>query len=71
MPQDGAEQATVADLAHDVPVLTGSGSLAEALAELTRNGGAGLPVATGGRRPVSGWLTHHGLLRAAALGRAA
>lgn len=63
--QDGALTVTAADLAHVVPVLTGAESLAEALAELTRHGGSGLPVAAGGQ-PVSGWLTHHDLLRAAA-----
>ncbi|MEU4244678.1 chloride channel protein [Actinoplanes sp. NPDC026619] len=63
--QDGAEGITAADLAHAVPVLTGEESLAQALSELTRNGGAGLPVAGSGTL-VSGWLTHHGLLRAAA-----
>ncbi len=63
--QDGAEDVTAGDLAHTVPVLTGAESLEDALAELTRHGGAGLPVAAAGAAP-SGWLTHRDLLRAAA-----
>jgi chloride channel protein, CIC family len=62
--QDAADHVTAADLAHTVPVLTGGESLEEALAELTRNGGAGLPV--GPVEAPSGWLTHRDLLRAAA-----
>jgi chloride channel protein, CIC family len=63
--QDGADGVRAADLVHVVPVLTGSESLEEALAELTRHGGAALPVASGGA-DLSGWLTHRDLLRAAA-----
>jgi CIC family chloride channel protein len=62
--QDAADEVTAADLAHTVPVLTGSESLEEALAELTRHGGAGLPV--GSVDALCGWLTHRDLLRAAA-----
>ncbi|MFI6073950.1 chloride channel protein [Actinoplanes sp. NPDC051343] len=65
--QDAAEEVTAADLAHVVPVLTGDESLEDALAELTRHGGAGLPVGSGG--VASGWLTHRDLLRAAVGGR--
>lgn len=63
--QDRADTVTAADLAHQVPVLTGRESLEEALQELTRNGGAGLPVASD-NGPVTGWLTYRDLLRAAA-----
>jgi chloride channel protein, CIC family len=62
--QDRAGDVTAADLALDTPVLTGDENLEDALAELTRNGGAGLPVRQNGR--ISGWLTHRDLLRAAA-----
>jgi chloride channel protein, CIC family len=62
--QDAADEVTAADLAHAVPVLTGDESLEEALAELTRHGGAGLPVGT--VDAPAGWLTHRDLLRAAA-----
>ena len=62
--QDAATGVTAAGLAHVVPVLTGAESLEEALAELTRHGGAGLPVGSADR--VTGWLTHRDLLRAAA-----
>jgi CIC family chloride channel protein len=63
--QGAADEVTAADLAHTVPVLTGDESLEQALAELTRHGGAGLPVGTGDNE-VTGWLTHRDLLRAAA-----
>ncbi len=62
--QDAAEHVTAADLAHTVPLLSGGESLEDALAELTRNGGAGLPVGANG--VASGWLTHRDLLHAAA-----
>jgi CIC family chloride channel protein len=62
--QDAADEVTAADLAHVVPILTGEESLEDALAELTRNGGAGLPVGSGD--VPTGWLTHRDLLRAAA-----
>jgi CIC family chloride channel protein len=63
--QGGAENITAADLVHSVPVLSGNESLEDALAELTRHGGAGLPVAAAGSAP-SRWLTHRDLLHAAA-----
>ena len=63
--QGGADGVTAADLARIVPILTGEESLEQALAELTRHGGAGLPVRFGDNE-VSGWLTHRDLLRAAA-----
>ncbi|WP_245665425.1 chloride channel protein [Actinoplanes subtropicus] len=62
--QDAAEGITAAGLAHTVPILAGDESLEDALAALTRNGGAGLPVGADGIP--SGWLTHRDLLRAAA-----
>ncbi|SNY25454.1 chloride channel protein, CIC family [Paractinoplanes atraurantiacus] len=62
--QDAAGEVTAADLAHVVPMLRGDESLEEALAELTRHGGAGLPVGAAG--VPSAWLTHRDLLRAAA-----
>ncbi|GGK99815.1 chloride channel protein [Mangrovihabitans endophyticus] len=68
--QDEAEQVCAADLARSVPILEETRSLDDALSELTRHGGAGLPVrdATG---CLSGWLTHRDLLRAAAGARRA
>ena len=63
--QDQAEDVTAGDLARTVPVLTGAMSLEEALAEMTRNGGAGLPVADPDGA-VTAWLTHRDLLRAVA-----
>jgi chloride channel protein, CIC family len=62
--QDAADAVTAADLAHTFPILTGGESLEEALAELTRNGGVGLPV--GSVEAPTGWLTSRDLLRAAA-----
>jgi len=62
--QGAADEVTAADLAHVVPLLSGDESLEEALSELTRHGGAGLPVGTDD--VPSGWLTHRDLLRAAA-----
>jgi CIC family chloride channel protein len=63
--QDRADGVTAAVLARTVPVLRPDESLDAALSELTRNGGAGLPVG-GGDGKVSSWLTHRDLLRAAA-----
>lgn len=63
--QSTADGVTAADLAHTVPVLTGDEPLEQALAELTRHGGAGLPVGASDNE-VSGWLTHRDLLHAAA-----
>jgi CIC family chloride channel protein len=62
---DQAEAVTAADLAQSVPVLHPQQGLEDALAELTRHGGAGLPVA-GPDGTVTGWLTHRDLLHAAA-----
>jgi CIC family chloride channel protein len=63
--QDRADGVTAADLARTVPVLREEQSLEDALEELTRNGGADLPVADAGGA-VRSWLTHRDLLRAAA-----
>src|SRR4051794_20716585 len=59
--QDRAGDVTAADLAGTVPVIASDSSLSDALAELTRHGGAGLPVGSDG--VVTGWLTHRDLLR--------
>ncbi len=61
---DEADDITAAALAMTVPVLRPDQPLEEALLALTRNGGAGLPVA-GTEGEVSGWITHRDLLRRA------
>ena len=63
--QDRAGTVTATDLARTVPTLWPEQGLEEALAELTRHGGAGLPVGdtAGG---LSAWITHRDVLRAAA-----
>ena len=63
--RDRADEVTAADLAQHVPVLQPGQGLEEALGELTRHGGAGLPVADpdGG---VAAWITHWDLLSCAA-----
>jgi CIC family chloride channel protein len=55
---------TAADLARTVPVLRPDQGLEDALAELVRHNGAGLPVGHDGG--VDGWLTHRDVLSAAA-----
>jgi CIC family chloride channel protein len=63
--RDEADHVTATDLVQLVPVLQPGHNLEAALDELTRHGGAGLPVADaeGG---ISTWITHRDLLRAAA-----
>jgi CIC family chloride channel protein len=62
--EDRADDVTAAGLARTVPIIGGDRSLEDALKELTRHGGAALPI--GADDVVTGWLTHHDLLRAAA-----
>ena len=62
--QDRADDVTAADLARTVPMIRGDRSLEDALKDLTRHGGAALPV--GADDVATGWLTHRDLLRAAA-----
>ena len=62
--QDRADDVTAADLARTVPMIADDRSLEDALRELTRHGGAALPIGTG--EVLTGWLTHRDLLRAAA-----
>jgi chloride channel protein, CIC family len=61
-----AADVTAADLARTVPVLHADQRLEDALAELVRHGGAGLPVQKDGEQGIKGWLTHRDVLRAAA-----
>jgi chloride channel protein, CIC family len=62
---DRADDVAAADLAQSVPVLDSRQGLEEALAELTRHGGAGLPIA-GPDGDIAAWITHRDLLHAAA-----
>jgi chloride channel protein, CIC family len=61
---DQATRVTAADLAQSVPVLRHDARLEDALGELSRHGGAGLPVTQADG--VTAWITHRDLLRAAA-----
>jgi chloride channel protein, CIC family len=63
--QAQAVDVTAADLAVSVPALRPDQGLEEALGELTRHGGAGLPVTDEHGTPTA-WLTHRDLLHAAA-----
>jgi CIC family chloride channel protein len=63
--QDHAVATTAADLAQSVPTLHPDQGLEAALNELTRHGGAGLPVIDD-RGALIAWITHRDLLRAAA-----
>jgi CIC family chloride channel protein len=63
--QDHADAVTAADLAQSVPVLHLRDGLEDALGQLTRHGGAGLPVADADGAVIA-WITHRDLLRAAA-----
>jgi CIC family chloride channel protein len=62
---DGAPGVTAADLTQSVPSLGPDDGLETALSALSRNGGAGLPVADR-NGAITGWITHRDLLRAAA-----
>ncbi|NJC71215.1 chloride channel protein [Planosporangium thailandense] len=62
----GAAPISAADLARTVPILHSGQGLEEALGELVRHGGAGLPVQRGDGDLVDGWLTHRDVLRTAA-----
>ena len=63
--QDDATKVVAADLAQSVPVLDPGQGWESALTQLTRHGGAGLPVANA-TGDLVGWITHQDLLRAAA-----
>jgi CIC family chloride channel protein len=63
--QDRAVGITAADLAQSLPTLRPDQGLEAALNELTRHGGAGLPVVDDQGTLIS-WITHRDLLRAAA-----
>jgi CIC family chloride channel protein len=56
---------TAADLTQSVPILQPDQGWETALHELTRHGGAGLPVAAADGA-VTHWITHRDLLHAAA-----
>lgn len=60
------ERVTAADLAQSVPLLSPDQGLPAALDELTRHGGAGLPVADPVTGALTGWVTHRTVLRTAA-----
>jgi CIC family chloride channel protein len=64
--RDDAEQVTAADLARSVPLLRPDQGLESALSELTRHGGAGLPVGDASDGVLTAWITHQDILRAAA-----
>jgi CIC family chloride channel protein len=62
---DGAVEVTAAHLARGVPLLRPEQGLEEALAQMTRNSTAALPVQDGQGRLI-GWVTSRDLLRTAA-----
>lgn len=63
--QSNSADVTAADLAQSVPILQPGQGWETALNELTRHGGAGLPVASADGA-ITSWITHRDLLRAAA-----
>jgi CIC family chloride channel protein len=62
--RDNALDMQAADLAVEMPTLRPEESLHDALRELVRHGGAGLPVAADDGRSIVGWITHSDVLGA-------
>jgi CIC family chloride channel protein len=62
--RDNALGVQAGDLAIDSPTLSPSQTLHEALQVLARQDATGLPVQSGNRHGIAGWITHSDILRA-------